>query len=171
MFFNFRYVVLFFFFFFVVRAEEDVHRVADDFLRRIGFLRPEDMEDALIGFFFGLAFVAFAFLFLDHADSVGDEVADDLFDVTADVAYFRIFRGFDLDKGRADEAGQTAGDFRFADACRADEEDVLRNDFRLHIFAQVLAAPAVTQGNGHGFFGFTLADDVFIQFGYDLFRR
>ena len=153
----------------IVAAEEDVHRVLDLFLD--GFLRPEDLKNALVGFFFSLFFIALAFLFLDHADGVGHEVADHLFDVATDIADFRIFRRFDFDERCADELGQAAGDFCLADTGRADEQDVLRDDFILHVFAQAFAAPAVAQGDGNGFLSFALADDVFIQFRHDLFWR
>ena len=153
----------------IVAAEEDVHRVLDLFLD--GFLGPEDLKDALVGFFFRLFFIALAFLFLDHADGVGHEVADHLFDVATDIADFRIFRRFDFDERCADELGQAAGDFCLADTGRADEQDVLGDDFILHVFTQAFAAPAVAQGDGNGFLGFALADDVFIQFRHDLFWR
>ena len=153
----------------IIAAEEDVHRVLDFFLD--GLLRPEDLEDALVGFFFGLFFIALAFLFLDHADGIGHEVADHLFDVAADITDFGVFRRFDFDERRTDELGQAAGDFRLADASRPDEQDILGDDFILHVFTQAFAAPAVAQGDGDGFLGFPLADDVFIQFRHDLFWR
>ncbi len=159
----------FFLGFVVIAAKEDVHRILYLFDNR--FFRPEDLQDPFVGFGFGLFFIALAFLFLDHADGVGDEVADHLFDVAADVADFGVFRRFDLDEGCADEFGQAAGDFCFTDTGRADEEDVLGDDFILHFFAQAFAAPAVAQGNGDGFLGVPLAYDIFIQFRHDLFWR
>ena len=150
------------FFRFLFAGEEDIHRIGYLFLNS-RLLRPENLQDALIGFFFGLGFIAQAFLLLDHADGIGHEVADDLFDVAAYVSDFRIFRRFDFDEGSADEPGQAAGNFRLAHACRADEQDIFRNNFILHFFVQPLAAPAVAQGDGDGLFRFLLAYDVFIQ--------
>ena len=157
------------FFRFLFAGEEDIHRIGYLFLNS-RLLRPENLQDALIGFFFGLGFIAQAFLLLNHADGIGYEVADDLFDVAAYVSDFRIFRRFDLDEGSADEPGQASGNFRLADACRADEQDIFRNNFILHFFVQPLAAPAVAQGDSYGFLRFLLAYDVFIQFCDNLLR-
>lgn len=129
------------------------------------------MENPFVGFGFGLFFIALAFLFLDHANGIGHEVADHLFDVAADVTDFGVLRRFDLDERRTDKFSQAAGNFRFADTGRADEENILGDDFILHGFAQAFAAPAVAQGNGHGFLSFALAYDIFVQFRHDLFWR
>ena len=103
-----------------------------------------------------------------QADADLDKVADDLFDIAADITDFGEFRRLDLDEGRAGELGQAAGDFRLADAGRADHQDVLRHDFVAQVGIELLAAPAVAQRNRHGALGLVLADDVAVELGDDL---
>ena len=100
-----------------------------------------------------------------------DEVADDLFDVAADIADLGELGGFDLEERRAGELGQPPRDFGLADAGRADHQDVLRQ----HLFAQagveLQPAPAVAQGDGDCALGVSLADDVAVEFGDDFAGR
>ena len=166
----FQLLWFFFFFSFIAGRKEDIHGVWN-FIGHALLFRPQDLQNTLIRFFFSFSFIALAFLFLNHADGIGHEVAYDLFYVTAYIAYFRIFRRFDFDKRRADQTGQAAGDFCLAYAGRSDEQDILGDDFILHIFTQPFTAPAVAQGNGYRFLGFALADDVFIQFSNNLLWR
>ncbi|ENN84360.1 hypothetical protein RHSP_21709 [Rhizobium freirei PRF 81] len=109
-----------------------------------------------------------ALLFAHQADADFDEVTDDLLDIAADIADFGELRGFDLDEGCAGKLGEAAGDFRLADAGRADHQDVLGHDFIAQLGFELLAAPAVAQCDRHGALGLMLADNITIEFGNDL---
>jgi hypothetical protein len=73
-----------------------------------------------------------------------------------------------LIKGRIAEPGQPPGDFGLAHAGGTDEDDVLGSDLILSGVGHLTAAPPVSQGNGHRPLGRILADDVFVQFGHDI---
>ena len=105
---------------------------------------------------------------LDHADGDFEEVADHGFDIAADVADFGVLGGFDFDEGGLGEVGEAAGDFGFADAGGADHEDVFGDDGLGQGCGELLAAPAVSDGDGDGAFGGGLADDVLVELGDDL---
>ncbi len=70
-------------------------------------------------------------------------------------------------KGASARRGQAAGDFGLAHARGADHEDVLRGDLVAQLVFDLLAAPAVAQGDGHGALGGRLADDVIVELGDD----
>ena len=150
----------------VVTAEEAAERVLQ-FLR----LRHEDVKDALLGLLLRLVLHLFEALLTDHAHGGFRQVADDGLDIAADVADFRELRRLDLDERRAHELCETACDLRLADARRANHHDVLRDDFFLHGPGQLAAAPAVAQSDGHRALRLILADDVAVEFFYDLARR
>ena len=80
------------------------------------------------------------------------------------------FRGLDLDERSAGEGGQSPGDFSFTHAGRPDHNDVLGRDILANRLGELLAAPAIADGDGHGPLGVGLADDVMIEFGDDLAR-
>ena len=63
---------------------------------------------------------------------------------------------------------QPSGDLRLADAGRADHENVLGQNLLAHLAVELLAAPAIAQGNGHGALRVALADDVAVELGDDL---
>ena len=107
-------------------------------------------------------------LLLDQPDAGLGEVADDAFDVAADVADFGELGGFDLDERRADELRQPAGDLGFADAGGADQDDVLRRDVLAEVGRELLASPAVADRDRDGLLGGVLPDDVLVEFGDDL---
>ena len=102
------------------------------------------------------------FLF-DHVDGEIGQVANDRFDVAADVTHFRELRGFDFDKRSLGELCQTAGDFGFADSRRPDHDDIFRGDFLAQIFGNELAPPTIAQRDRHRPFRFLLADDITIE--------
>ena len=87
------------------------------------------------------------------------------------VADLGVLGRLDLEERGADELGQPAGDLGFADAGRADHDDVLRRDVLAQLGRQLLPPPAVADGDGDGPLGRVLADDVAVQFGDDLSRR
>ncbi len=111
-----------------------------------------------------------AHLVLDEPDGHFHQVADDLFHVAADIADFGELGGLDLGEGSARELGQSARDFRLADARRSDHQDVLRHHLLAHVAFQLLPAPAVAQRDGDGALGILLADDEAVEFGDDLAR-
>ena len=118
--------------------------------------------------FLGLGLDDAALLLLDHADGDVGQVADHAFDVAADVADLGVLGRLDLEERGADELGEAAGDLGFADAGRADHDDVLGRDVLANLGRQLLPPPAIADGDGHGPLGGVLADDVFVQFGDDL---
>ncbi len=87
------------------------------------------------------------------------------------VADLGVLGRFDFQEGSADELGKPAGDLGFADAGRADHDDVFRRDVLAQFRRQLLAAPAIANRHGHGTLGRVLSDDVTVQFGYRLSRR
>ncbi len=109
-------------------------------------------------------------LLTQHVYSKIDQVADDGFDVLADVTHLGELGGLDLDKGRVGQLGQAPGDLGLADAGGADHQDVLGCDFIAQIFTDLHPAPAVTHGDGNGALGVRLADDMLVQFLDDFTR-
>ena len=103
-----------------------------------------------------------------QADAGLEQVAHDLVDVAADIADLGEFGGLDLDEGRAGELGEAARDLRLADAGRADHQDVLGQHLLAHLLVELLAPPAIAQGDGDGALGVALADDVAVELGDDL---
>jgi hypothetical protein len=95
---------------------------------------------------------------------------DHLLDIAADIADLGELGRLDLDEGRLGELGQAAADLGLAHAGRPDHQDVLGRHFRAQRFGQLLAAPAVAQGNGHGALRILLADDEAVELGHDLAR-
>ncbi len=133
-----------------------------------GRLRGEQVEQPFLDAAFGFRLHAFQLLFADQADGVFDQFADHAFDIAAVVADFGVLGGLDLDERGAGERGEAAGDFGFADAGRADHEDVLGGDLVPHVVFQPLPPPAIADRNRDGPLGIVLADNVAVEFGDDL---
>ena len=93
-----------------------------------------------------------------------DQIANDRFDIAADITDFGEFGGFDFDERRIGEFGQTTRDFGFTDAGRADHQNIFRRDFIAQLFVELHAAPAIAQRDGDGALGLILADDMLIEF-------
>ena len=133
-------------------------------------LRNQHVEDALLGGVLGagadLAHLGLARLL----DGQFREVADDGVDVLAHVADLGELGRFDLDEGRIGEPRQPARDLGLAHAGGADHQDVLGRDLAAQLLVDLLAAPAVAQGDRDGALGIGLADDVAIEFGDDFLR-
>ena len=91
----------------------------------------------------GLDFDFLLFFFLHHVDGKIGQIADDRFDVAADVADFGEFGGFDFDERRLRQLGEAARDLGLADAGGTDHDDVLRRDLFAQIFRHQLAPPAI----------------------------
>ena len=74
-----------------------------------------------------------ALLIFQQGEGGFDQIADNLFDIAADIADFGKLRRFDLEEGRAGEGGEAAADLGFADTRRADHQDVFRRHFPAQI--------------------------------------
>ncbi len=100
-----------------------------------------------------------------------DQVAGDLLDVAADIADLGELGRLDLDERRVGELGEAPADLGLAAAGRADHQDVLGRHLLAQLLGQLLAAPAVAQGDRDGALGVVLADDVGIERGDDRLGR
>jgi hypothetical protein len=109
-----------------------------------------------------------ALLVAREPDADFDEVADDLFDIAADITDLSELGCLDLDERRTGKLGKTAGNLRFADAGRADHQDILGHHFVTQARIELLTAPAVAERNRHGALGLMLTDNVAVEFGNDL---
>src|SRR5208282_2718563 len=81
-----------------------------------GRRRKQKVEDAFFGGFLGAIGDFIEFFLADHVDGSFDKVPDHGFDVAPDVADFGVLGGFDFYERATGQAGQAAGNFRFADA-------------------------------------------------------
>ena len=141
---------------------------------QVGVDRPrrhQELEQAVLGARRGGLAHRLPLLLLDHGDGDLDQVAHHRLDVAADVAHLGELAGLDLEEGRLGEARQPAGDLGLADAGGADHQDVLGRDVLRQLRRQLLPAPAVAQGDGHGALRHPLPDDVLVELGDDLPRR
>ncbi len=103
-------------------------------------------------------------MFAGVDDRVFNQVAYDLFDVTANVADLGKLRRFDLNERSAGQLCQSTRDLGFTNASRSDHQDVLWINLVTQIIAKLLAPPTVAQGHSNGAFRVVLADDVTIKF-------
>ena len=100
-----------------------------------------------------------------------DEVADDLFDVAADIADLGEFGGFDLDERRAGQFRQPSRDLGLADPGRPDHQDIFRQHFLAQGAGELQPPPAVAQRDGDRALGVGLPDDEAVEFGNDFTRE
>ncbi len=100
-----------------------------------------------------------------------DQIADDLFDVAADIADLGEFGGLDLDERRAGELRQPPRDLGLADAGRPDHQDVFRQHFLAQRAGELQPPPAVAQRDRDRALGVGLADDEAVEFGDDFAGR
>ena len=105
-----------------------------------------------------------------HGDRDLDEIARDLLDVAADIADLGEFCRLDLEERRLRQPGQATGDLGLAAAGRADHQDVLRRYLLAQLGGQLLAPPAIAQGDRHGALGVVLADDKAVELGNNFAR-
>ena len=133
--------------------------------------RHQHVEDALFGRVFRQCALGRGLAFALLLHRCVDQVADDRVDVLADIADLGELGRFDLDERRVGQLGKAASDLRFADTSGADHQNVLRRDLAAQLLIDLLAPPAVAQGDGDGAFGVGLADNVAIEFGDDLIGR
>ena len=135
-----------------------------------GIGASEDVDHFLLGLLFCAGADIFAHGLAGDEDRVFGQIPDDLFDIAADIAHFGEFRRLNFDKGRLGQCRKAARDFRFSNPCGANHEDIFRIDLFLHLGRQLLAAPPVAHGHGHGAFGIGLTDDIAIKLGDDFPR-
>ena len=155
---------LFFFFAVIITA-------AKESAQRIGILfrfGNEHIQNAFFRHFLRLILYGFNALLAHHAHGSLGKVTDNGFHIPAHIAYFGELSSFYLDKRSLDQFCQTAGNLRLADTCGTNHQNVLGHHIFLHFLGQLTAAPAVAQGNSHGFFCFILANDIFIEFLHNL---
>ena len=119
-----------------------------------------------LGLGFNIATAAIA----DLGETDLDKIAHDLLDVAPDIADLGEFGCFNLEKGRLGESGETARDFRLADAGGPDHQDILRLHFVAQLRRKLLPAPAVAQGDGDGALGVGLAYNETVELGDDFTR-
>ena len=136
-----------------------------------GILADKRVEHAAFGIDLGPGRDLLAPLLAGHHDGRLDEVADDRFDVAADIADFRELRRLDLHERRVRQPGQPPRDLGLADAGRTDHQNVFRQHLLAHVLRQLLAPPPVAQGDGDGAFGVVLPNDEAIEFGDGFPRR
>ena len=138
---------------------------------RRGFaLGQQGVKDAIFSALFGLrAHLGTGLCAVQFDGGIG-KVADDLFDVLADITDFGKARGFHLHERRVGQRGQPACNFGFANTGGADHQNVFRHHFIAQLRRKLCPPPAVAQGNRHGALGGMLADDVAVEFGNDLAR-
>src|SRR5579872_96693 len=96
-----------------------------------------------------------------------DEIADDLFDIAADITDLGELRGLDLEERRARELRQPPRDLGLADAGRSDHENVFRQHFLAQALGELQATPSIAQRDRYRSFGVGLADDEAVEFGDD----
>jgi hypothetical protein len=137
----------------------------------VGCGGEEEVEEAVLGAALGGDPDPLGALLADHGDRRLDEVADDGVHVAADIADLGELRGLHLDERRSGEAREAARDLRLAHAGGPDEDDVGGVDLAPQLLGELLPAPAVTQGDGHGPLGVALPDDVAVELGDDLAGR
>ena len=153
-------------------VERTLAQLLAEFLAGVGagIRADQRVEHALLGGEFGLGLDLLAQPLAGHADRDLDEVAHDLLDIAADIADLGELGRLDLDKRRLRQPRQAARDLGLAAAGRADHQDVLRQHLLAQFGRQLLAAPAVAQGDRDGALGVVLADDEAVELGDDLAR-
>ena len=145
-------------------SSPDAETLAEGLARRDGGAGADQRVDhPLLGVELGLGGHFLALHVAHQADAGLEQIAHDLIDVAADIADLGEFGGLDLDEGCAGELGETARDLRLADARRADHQNILGQHLLAHLVIELLAAPAIAQGDGDGALGVALADDVAVE--------
>ncbi len=125
----------------------------------------EDIKNAVFRRIFSLGFDPFHFKLTGLFDGDVDQVSNNGVDIAPDIAHFSELGGFNFDKRGVGQLGQASRNFGFADPGGADHENILRHDLVTQRLRDLLAAPAVTQGDGYGSFRFLLANNMLVEFG------
>jgi hypothetical protein len=95
------------------------------------------------------------------------QVPNDGVNILSDIADFGELGCLDLDERRICQLGQTPGNFCLANARWTNHQDVLGCDFGSQRFVDLLAPPAIAQGNGHRSLGLILSNNVLVKFRND----
>ena len=103
----------------------------------------------------------------NEADASFEQVADDLVYVAADITDLGELGGFDLDEWSAGELCESPRDFGLANAGRPDHQDILGQNLLAHFIIELLAAPAIAQGDGDRALGVALTDNVTVELRHD----
>ncbi len=139
--------------------------------RRRGGWRQEQVEQLLFDAVLGLVDDFLALGVAHQTDRGLDEVADQAFDVAADIADLGVLGGLGFHERRAHEHRQPPGDLGLAHARRADQHDVLGRDLLAQVVGKLAAPPPVAQRDGDSSLGIGLAHDVAIELSHNLPRR
>ena len=135
-----------------------------------GIGADQRVEHPLLGGELGLGLDLLFQTVAGHADSDFEKVAHDLLDVASDIADLGKLGRLDLDKRRLRQPREAARDLGLAAACRSDHQDVLRQHLLAQFGIELLAPPAIAQGDRDGALGVVLANDEAVELGDDLAR-
>ena len=98
------------------------------------------------------------------------QVANDGVHIFAHITYFSELGGFHFDEGSVSQTSQAPGNLGLAHTRGANHQNIFRRNFCSQAWLDLLATPAIAQGNGHSAFGLLLAHDVAVQFIDDFLR-
>ena len=112
----------------------------------------------------------FAFDYLRFIDLYGRDYTTGEKVIAANVSDFSELCSFDLNERRIHEFREPACDLCFSYSRRAHHKDVLRRDLLSHLFGEKASSVAVSERYCYVLLGFVLADDIFIELRYYLFR-
>ena len=132
--------------------------------------RKENIAKFVLGNFCCSGHNFFEFFVSYEADRHFHEVADNAFDVSADIAHFRKFGCFHLYERCFDNLCETTCDFGLTYARRSFHNNIFRRDFFAHFLGKFASAIAIAKRDCHCHFCVVLTDDISIEFRDDLFR-
>ena len=133
--------------------------------------RQEQFEEPILDALGRLRLDRFADVAANEVDGDLGQIADHRLDVAAMVADLGVLGRLDLEERRPDELGEPTGDLGFADAGRADHDDVLRRHVLAKLGRELLPPPAIADGDRDRPLGRILADDVLVELDDDLSWR
>jgi hypothetical protein len=130
-----------------------------------GYRRDQQVEQALFGPFCGLGPDRFTLFLLDHRHRDLDQIADHRLYIPSDIAHLGELAGLDLEKRGAGQSGEPSRDLGLADTGGPDHQDVLGEHLLGQLGVELLATPAVAQGDGDSSLGGVLPDDELVEPG------
>jgi hypothetical protein len=138
---------------------------------RVGERRHQQLDQSLLDAGARAVADVSGLLLADHLDGDLRQVADDRLDVAAYVADLGELGRLDLQEWRVREPREPPRDLGLPHSCGPDHQDVLGKDLARHLRIELLAPPAVAQGDRHRALGAALPDDVLVELRSDLPRR